>query len=224
MQQIFYWADIGDSVLWLAGTESRNYSGSISYRAILPLELWRLSKPYDSAAMDWRIIFPDIFYFQSRAAKKGYNVRNAVKPSVYGLVRCCAALTGTALLALVVILLAIVFYGQMFHWYDWSSLLLPTFLTLVPPLIFALGSGWRLGRLSAWLLFVWMLVPILLMTLPLPEFLGLLNGNVFVERPLTLNILDPAFSLSIGTVITQCVLLLTGILFLVVSPTKSKKH
>ena len=147
-----------------------------------------------------------------------------MKPSVYGLVRCCAALTGTALLALVVILLAIVFYGQMFHWYDWSSLLLPTFLTLVPPLIFALGSGWRLGRLSAWLLFVWMLVPILLMTLPLPEFLGLLNGNVFVERPLTLNILDPAFSLSIGTVITQCVLLLTGILFLVVSPTKSKKH
>lgn len=165
-------------------------------------------------------------FFTSKAERRRKVITSAtpVKPSIYGLVRCCAALTGTALIALAVILLAIVFYGQMFHWYDWSSLLLPTFLTLVPPLIFALGSGWRLGHLRAWLLFLWMLFPILLMALPLPEFLGLLNGNVFVERPITLNVLDPAFSLSIGTVITQCALLLTGILFLVVSPTKSKKH
>ncbi len=126
-------------------------------------------------------------------------------------------MTGTALLALVVILLAIVFYGQMFNWYAWSSLLLPTFFTFVPTLVFALGSGWFMGHFKAWLLFLWML-------LPLPEFLGLLNGSVFAERPLTLNVLDPAFSLSIGTVIAQCVLLLTGIALMAVSAAKSKKY
>ena len=64
-------------------------------------------------------------FFTSKAERRRKVITSAtpVKPSVYGLVRCCAALTGTALLALVVILLAIVFYGQMFHWYDWSSLI-----------------------------------------------------------------------------------------------------
>ena len=57
-------------------------------------------------------------FFTSKAERRRKVITSAtpVKPSVYGLVRCCAALTGTALLALVVILLAIVFYGQMFHW------------------------------------------------------------------------------------------------------------
>ncbi|MFQ7854584.1 MAG: hypothetical protein ACLRIS_05090 [Flavonifractor plautii] len=33
-------------------------------------------------------------------------------------------------------------------------------MILVPPLVFALGSGWLLGRLRPWLLYVWMLLPL----------------------------------------------------------------
>ena len=103
-------------------------------------------------------------FFTSAAERRRAALTQAapVKPSVYGLVRCCAALTGTALLSLAAAVLAAVFYGSLFRWQDWGSLVLPGLLTLVPPLVFALGSGWLLGRLRAWLIFPWMLLPVLL--------------------------------------------------------------
>lgn len=164
--------------------------------------------------------------FTSKAEQKRDILTSAtpVKPSVYGLVRCCAALVGIALLSLTVVLLAAVFYGKMFHWYGWSSLLLPTLFTLVPPLIFALGSGWFLGRLRPWLIFLWMFLPALLLVLPLPEFLGLLNGSIFANRPLDLDTLDPDFSLTTGTIVTQCILILIGIAFLMIRLTKNEKR
>lgn len=163
-------------------------------------------------------------FFTSGAEQRRELLTSAtpIKPKVYGLVRCAAALLGTALLSLGVVLLAVVFYGRMFHWYSWSALIIPAFLTLAPPLLFALGSGWVLGRAKPWLVYVWMLLPVLWKGLPLPEFLGLLNGDVFVERPLALGILDPAFSLSIEILVTQCVLLLAGIALLAIGPAKSR--
>lgn len=163
-------------------------------------------------------------FFTSKAERWRDALTSATpaKPSIYGMARCCAALVGTVLLSLAVVFLAAVFYGRMFHWDSWSSLLLPTVLTLAPPLIFALGSGWFLGHLRSWLIFMWMLLPGLLMVLPLPEFLGLLNGSVFVNRPLTLGVLDPAFSLPTGTIVTQCVLFLAGIVLLTIRPSKAK--
>ena len=164
-------------------------------------------------------------FFTSKAERRREILTSAtpVSPSAYGLVRCCAALLGTALLALAVILLALAFYGQMFHWYNWSSLLLPMAFTLAPPLIFALGSGWLLGHLRPWLIFLWMLFPVLLMVLPLPEFLGLLNGSIFVDRPLALGAVDPAFSLPAGTAAAQWMVCLAGIAFLA-SCLKKRKH
>ena len=40
---------------------------------------------------------------------------------------------------------AAVFYGHMFGWFGWGSLLLPALATLLLALVFALGSGWLLG-------------------------------------------------------------------------------
>ena len=129
---------------------------------------------------------------------------------------------GTGLLALACLGEAAVFYGRYFGWYRWGELVLPALATLAPPLVFALGSGWQLGRVRPWLIFPWMLLPILLTALPLPESLGLLNGSIFVSRPLALDVLDPAFSLPVGTIVTQCVLLLAGVLFLINRPSKRK--
>ena len=151
-------------------------------------------------------------FFTSAAERRRAALTQAVpvKPSVYGLVRCCAALTGTALLSLAAAVLAAVFYRSLFRWQDWGSLVLPGLLTLVPLLVFALGSGWLLGRLRAWLIFPWMLLPVLLAALPLPEALGLWNGSLFAKQPLELGILDPAFSLPGEAIAAQGILLLAG--------------
>ena len=117
-------------------------------------------------------------------------------------------------LSFAVVLLAAAFYSRMFHWYGWSSLLFPTLLTLAPPLIFALGSGWALGRLQPRLLYVWMLAPFICSALPLPEALGLWDGSFFTEYPLTLGKLDPAFSAPAVVVLAQCISLAAGVVLL----------
>ena len=98
----------------------------------------------------------------------------------------------------------------MFRWYRWGRLLLPALVTLLPTLVFALGSGWLLGRLRPWLVYVWMAVPFLLAALPLPEALGLWNGSFFATYPLTLETLDPAFHLPGAAAAAQAALLAAG--------------
>ena len=140
------------------------------------------------------------------------------------LARCAAALTGTALLALACISEAACFYGIYFGWYGWSGLVFPTLVTLVPPLVFALGSGWLLGMLRPWLLYVWMLVSPVCLALPLPESLGLWNGRLFAQYPLTLGTLDPAFTLPAAVLFVQFVLLASGVVLLAVRPEGQRQH
>ena len=138
-------------------------------------------------------------FFTSEKARRAAVLTDAapLPPRRYALARCAAALVGTGLLALAAwakrrclrSILRLVPLGE---------LVLPALATLAPPLVFALGSGWQLGRVRPWLIFPWMLLPILLTALPLPESLGLLNGSIFVSRPLALGVLDPAFSLPVG--------------------------
>lgn len=165
-------------------------------------------------------------FFTSGKARRVTVLTDAtpVDPGRYALVRCAAALVGTGLLTLACLIEAAVFYGRYFGWYGWGELALLALVTLMPPLVLALGSGWLLGRIRPYLIYAWMLVPFVLMVLPLPEFLGLLNGRVFVDRPLALGVLDPAFSLPANTFVAQCVLLLTGAALLVIHPSKSKNH
>ena len=118
---------------------------------------------------------------------------------------------------------AAVFYGRMFGWYGWGSLLLPALATLLPALVFALGSGWLLGQIRPWLVYVWMAVPFLCMALPLPDALGIWNGHFFSKYPLALGTLDPAFSMPAAVLIVQCILLAAGIVLLMVRPARSKR-
>ena len=124
-------------------------------------------------------------------------------PRRYALARCAAALVGVALLCL-------------------AALALAALVILAPPLVFALGSGWLLGRLRPWLLYVWMLLPFALAALPLPEALGLWNGGLCTSYPLTLGMLDPAFSLTAAAWAVQGLLLAAGVLLLLVAG-KGKK-
>ncbi|MBS5144020.1 MAG: hypothetical protein KHY89_00700 [Butyricicoccus pullicaecorum] len=156
-------------------------------------------------------------FFTSTKARRTAVFIDAVpmSPTRFALARCAAALTGTVILAMLCIVEAAAFYGRMFGWYDWGSLVFPALVTLLPPLMFALGSGWLFGRLRHWLLYIWMAIPVLLSVLPLPEVLGLWNGSFFTAYPLTMEILDPAFVLPESMVTTQLLLLLTGVTLMV---------
>ena len=114
--------------------------------------------------------------------------------------------------------LAAVCYGRLFGWYGWGTLVLPTLVTLAPPLVFALGSGWLLGKLRPWLLYPWMAAPFVLSALPLPEALGLWNGSFFTSYPLTLDTLDPAFTIPGAAILAQCLVLAAGVLLLTLQP------
>lgn len=155
-------------------------------------------------------------FFTSNKARRAAALTEAapMRPARYTLARCAAAFTGTVMLALLCIVEAAVFYGRMFGWYDWGSLVFPALVTLLPPLVFALGSGWLLGRLKPWLLYGWMAAPVLLAVLPLPEVLGLWNGSFFTAYPLTLEGLDPAFTLPGPMVMAQLLLLAAGAVLL----------
>ena len=135
-----------------------------------------------------------------------------------------ASLTDAALLAIICLAQAAVFYWRYFGWCGWGELLLPAVLTLLPALIFALGSGWLLGRWRPWALYVWMLVPFVCMVLPLPEALGIWNGQFFSRYPLTLQGLDPAFSVPLPVVLCQCVLLAAGLVLLGLAGRENKRR
>lgn len=143
-------------------------------------------------------------------------------PKQCALVRCAAALTGGVLLSLLCMAEAAVFYGRMFRWYSWGGLLLPALVTLLPALVFALGSGWLLGQIRPWLVYGWMAAPFLLAALPLPEALSLWNGCFFTAYPLTLGTLDPAFVLPAGAAAAQIGLLVLGAALLAAGGSRRK--
>ena len=151
-------------------------------------------------------------HWEGRAAVK--PAPTPADPRRYALTRCAAALVGTALLCLAALALAAVCYARLFGWYGWGSLVLPTLVTLAPPLVFALGSGWRLGEVRPWLLYVWMAFPFVLSALPLPQALGLWDGSFFAGYPLTLDALDPAFSMPASAWLAQGLTLALGLLLL----------
>lgn len=155
-------------------------------------------------------------FFTSGKARRAAVLTDAapMEPRRYALSRCAAALAGTSLLALAVLAEAAVFYGWYFGWHSWGELVLPALLALVPPLVFALGSGWLLGRLRPRLVYVWMLVPLALLVLPLPDALSVWNGRFFTEFPLALGTLDPDFVLPASVLTVQVLLLAAGLLLL----------
>lgn len=118
-----------------------------------------------------------------------------VPPRQYAGVRSAAALLATALLCLACLAEALGFYALYFGGEALGGLWVPALFVLLPALVFALGTAWRLGQKRPWLVFAWMALPLLLSALPLPAELGLWNGTLFSEYPLRLGTLDPAFSL-----------------------------
>ena len=223
MEQVFYRAGGCAASLRGAGAPCVTILG-VSHTA--PFSPWSFGD-YLSRMLPllWIGMLFFLTFYTSPKARRAAVLMDAtpMPPRQYALARCAAALTGGVLLSLLCMGEAAVFYGRMFHWYGWGSLLLPALATLLPALVFALGSGWLLGQIRPWLVYVWMAVPFLCMALPLPDALGIWNGHFFSKYPLALGTLDPAFSMPAAVLIVQCILLAAGIVLLMVRPARSKR-
>ncbi len=141
-------------------------------------------------------------FFTGAAQKRVAALTDATPapPRRYDLARLAAAATGAALLSLAAVAAALFFYARMFAWYGWGALLTPALLALVP----------LLGRARPWLLWLWAALPFVLMALPLPQALSMLNGSFFSAYPASLDALDPAFALPGGVLAAQILLLAAG--------------
>ncbi len=155
-------------------------------------------------------------FFTSPKARRAAILTDATPaiPRRYRAARCAAALTGIFLLTFAILAEAALFYGLYFKWYAWGTLALPALITLVPSMLFVLGSGWFLGQFRPWLVYCWMPFPFLCRFLPLPDALGIWNGSFFSEYPLSLGAVDPAFRLPFSVLLPQCFLLISGVLLL----------
>ncbi|HIT64473.1 MAG TPA: hypothetical protein IAC37_08565 [Candidatus Ventrimonas merdavium] len=147
-------------------------------------------------------------------------------PWQYAAVRCAAVSAGAGLFLSCCLGEAALFYQLCFGWHDWETLLAPALITLPPPLIFALGAGWRLSRIHPWLTYVWMAAPAVWTIVPLPEPLGLLDGSLFTSLPLALAaldpaVLDPAFSLPGSAWLSQGLMVIAGAGFLLAGSIRS---
>ena len=158
-------------------------------------------------------------FFLSPAARRAAALTAFTPVSLrcYETIRLGAALTAVGVLTVLCLGEAALFCAGYFHQNPGWDLLRPALITLVPALVFALGSGWQLGQICPSAIFAWMAVPILFRLLPLPAPFSLWSGQFFSEYPLTLETLDPSLTLPGPVLLLQMLLLAAGILLLSLS-------
>ena len=103
MEQVLFRHSGRDPVLRLAGTHRRLHSGGVPHCRLLPLL--------------WIGVLFFLTFFTSGAERRAAVLTAAtpVRPWQYALARLGAALTGTVLQSLAVLLLSAVFYARMFR-------------------------------------------------------------------------------------------------------------
>lgn len=162
-------------------------------------------------------------FFTSSQERRAAALTRAtqVSPGAYAAVRLGAVLLGTAALALGTVGLCWGLYAGLFRWTEFSTLLAPLLLTLVPAAVFCLGAGWALGHIRPALVYGLMAAVLLLSWAPLPEALSLSLGGFFESCPRTLGVLDPDFSVPASVLAGRGLYLLVGVGALLGRPGKS---
>ena len=147
-----------------------------------------------------------------------------VEQGKYLLVKCAAAVTAWLLLALILTALGLGFLVIMFgRNVPVGMLLLTAVITLLPALLLLAGMGLLAGRIHSGLLFGLMALALGAGFIPLPMNFDLYGYSFFTEYPLTMELLDPAFSMPGGMIVSRVIFLLAGIGFLVFAVWRNKK-
>lgn len=152
------------------------------------------------------VLFAFLWRIYSKSARRVSELTHATPVSriLYLFTKCEAMAVAWLGLSLCTVLLGIGFLVSLFKSaVPVGSLLLCARIAILPAFVFVLGLGLLCGRIHVSLLLV---VPLLLfgfITLPLPIEMELFCGRFFREYPLTLNVLDPAFSLPASFLIAR---------------------
>ncbi len=145
-----------------------------------------------------------------------------IKRGHYQMLKYLAALTAWLTLAGILVALGIGFLCALFgDSVPIVSLLCVSVVTLLPPSALLIGAGALAGGVRAWSLFVLMAVAFSAGYLPGDMYVG----SLFVEYPLSLGVLDPAFSMPLSVLMEKMTAMLVGIglLFLSTVP-RINKH
>ncbi|MBU5626764.1 hypothetical protein KQI82_07530 [Oscillibacter sp. MSJ-2] len=140
-----------------------------------------------------------LLWNQSAERTRGLEVLSdaaPVRPGRYLLVKCGAAFTAWLVLAFAVSALGAGFLWALFGTdVPCARLLLPSLIALLPPALFWLGCGLTAGRIHPALLFVLMAAALTAAYLPRSVEWSLYAEPLFTEYPLSLSVLDPAFTM-----------------------------
>lgn len=135
----------------------------------------------------------------------------AQNPGVYRLVKCGAAAAAWLLLVLLLAALGVGFLLALFGSdVPVGEYVAPALAAVLPPMILLLGIGLLAGQIHASLLFPMMALVFGIGFLPLPDSLDLYSGALFSQYPLTLEYLDPTFSMPFSSVTGKCAMVLIG--------------
>ena len=135
----------------------------------------------------------------------------------YYLLKCCAALASWFIILLGTILLGLVFLIAIFgNVFVAEETILSCVVVTLPTLLFFFGVGLLAGRLKKWQSIVVISLAVIVSFLPITEYSALFGTNFFSQYPLTLDVLDPAFSLPLSMTINKVIYSATGVLLVVI--------
>lgn len=205
----------GDIIQGVANTapfSAWSYGGFLS--SILPMLLLSL------------LFFISSIYSKSEKCIAPIKMATPVDLFRYGLIRSIAIVIVCLVACLTVVVISMIFYATVFHFYSFGNFLLPLMLTIFPALFFVMGVGLLAGRFHKALIYVLMLLFLFLGSVPMPYGMDLLGSNFFSNYPMTLPIgLDgePAFIVPVAVWVGKAVYSLLGVIFIGLGLVKFKK-
>lgn len=141
-----------------------------------------------------------------------------VNERIYHLLKCGAALLSWLIILMCIILMGLLFLTRIFgNAVSMGEVLLPCVVTSLPALLFFSGAALLAGRLKRWKSIVVIGAAVIASFSPVPEYAALFGTDFFSQYPLTLGVLDPAFSLPAMMVFGKTIFAAAGIVLSILS-------
>lgn len=132
------------------------------------------------------IFFITFLYSKEEKQVKQLTFATPVNPLKYGFIKGLTIVVGYIIISLFVIVISLLFYGVIFHFYKFTDFIIPSLITLIPALFFIFGAGLLIGSIHPNMLYVLIVLVLLIGFLPLPTPVDLYGIQTFSTYPLTL--------------------------------------
>ncbi|RVU54398.1 hypothetical protein [Anaerosphaera multitolerans] len=158
-----------------------------------------------------------ISFLFSREEKTIQAITNITSVNIgkFYFVRLMTIIVSFMIILAVPILYSFYFYKSIFQYSMSFDLLIPLIIIVIPSVIIIMGLGLSIGSILPIANYLLMGLLIFVNFINLPEEIDLYGRNFFVNYPLSIGILDPAFKLSFSFGMSRLLFLVVG-LFLIV--------